>query len=187
VITIAHSQAFRRSCTRLLEVIHGSESTNHELERDKAAEESVSFDVFFRVYSRERSEKRVPTITLKYLHDYDAHVQGESVNRLFSDFSLRVCSDPYPQGVRCQKCLEMGHWSYECKGKRKYLHRSSRTSQLKKALLKQEDDDEYVFVRVLLCVNTLGPVLSSLIYPFKEGRYILNVLLRRRYIRFLKM
>ncbi|EFN66970.1 Zinc finger CCHC domain-containing protein 10, partial [Camponotus floridanus] len=39
-----------------------------------------------------------------------------------------------PQGVRCQKCLEMGHWSYECKGKRKYLHRSSRTSQLKKTL-----------------------------------------------------
>ncbi|KAJ8917220.1 hypothetical protein NQ315_012712 [Exocentrus adspersus] len=39
-----------------------------------------------------------------------------------------------PQGVRCQKCLEYGHWSYECKGKRKYLHRSSRTQQLKKRL-----------------------------------------------------
>lgn len=41
--------------------------------------------------------------------------------------------------MRCQKCLEMGHWSYECKGKRKYLHRCSRTSQLKKALKNQED------------------------------------------------
>ncbi|XP_076258980.1 uncharacterized protein LOC143195591 [Rhynchophorus ferrugineus] len=39
-----------------------------------------------------------------------------------------------PQGVRCQKCLEYGHWSYECKGKRKYLHRSSRTQILKKRL-----------------------------------------------------
>ncbi|XP_018392086.1 PREDICTED: zinc finger CCHC domain-containing protein 10 isoform X1 [Cyphomyrmex costatus] len=48
----------------------------------------------------------------------------------------------YPQGVRCQKCLEMGHWSYECKGKRKYLHRSSRTSQLKKAMIKQENGDD---------------------------------------------
>lgn len=46
--------------------------------------------------------------------------------------------------MRCQKCLEMGHWSYECKGKRKYLHRSSRTSQLKKALQKQQDNIMYV-------------------------------------------
>nr|CAD7196601.1 unnamed protein product [Timema douglasi] len=48
-------------------------------------------------------------------------------------------STAYPQGVRCQKCLEYGHWTYECKGKRKFLHRSSRTSQLKKRLkMKQE-------------------------------------------------
>ncbi|PSN39619.1 hypothetical protein C0J52_13804 [Blattella germanica] len=41
----------------------------------------------------------------------------------------------YPaQGVRCQRCLEYGHWTYECKGKRKYLHRSSRTAQLKKRM-----------------------------------------------------
>lgn len=57
---------------------------------------------------------------------------------------LQICRDPFPQGVRCQKCLEMGHWSYECKGKRKYLHRSSRTSQLKKALQQQQDDNTYV-------------------------------------------
>lgn len=36
--------------------------------------------------------------------------------------------------MRCQKCLEMGHWSYECKGKRKYVHRSSRTTLLRKRL-----------------------------------------------------
>ncbi|CAG5106691.1 Similar to Zcchc10: Zinc finger CCHC domain-containing protein 10 (Rattus norvegicus), partial [Cotesia congregata] len=46
--------------------------------------------------------------------------------------------NPYPQGMRCQKCLEMGHWSYECKGKRKYVHRSSRTVQLNKALKQKE-------------------------------------------------
>uniref|UniRef100_A0A182W165 Zinc finger CCHC domain-containing protein 10 n=1 Tax=Anopheles minimus TaxID=112268 RepID=A0A182W165_9DIPT len=42
----------------------------------------------------------------------------------------------FPKGIRCQKCLEFGHWSYECQGKRKYLHRSSRTQVLKKNLNK---------------------------------------------------
>lgn len=41
----------------------------------------------------------------------------------------------FPNGVRCQKCLEFGHWSYECKAaKRKYVHRTSRTKQLNKNL-----------------------------------------------------
>ncbi|CAG9772501.1 unnamed protein product [Ceutorhynchus assimilis] len=44
-----------------------------------------------------------------------------------------------PQGVRCQKCLEYGHWSYECKGKRKYLHRSSRSQLLKKRIKAVEE------------------------------------------------
>ncbi|KAL1506771.1 hypothetical protein ABEB36_006074 [Hypothenemus hampei] len=43
-----------------------------------------------------------------------------------------------PQGVRCQKCLEYGHWSYECKGERKYLHRTSRTQLLRKRLKAME-------------------------------------------------
>jgi hypothetical protein len=36
--------------------------------------------------------------------------------------------------VRCQKCLEMGHWTYECKGKRKHVDRPTRTDQLKKSI-----------------------------------------------------
>ncbi|XP_056641199.1 zinc finger CCHC domain-containing protein 10 [Diorhabda carinulata] len=44
-----------------------------------------------------------------------------------------------PQGIRCQKCLEYGHWSYECKGKRKYVHRSSRTQILKKRIKTMND------------------------------------------------
>uniref|UniRef100_A0A9L0T5N4 Zinc finger CCHC-type containing 10 n=1 Tax=Equus caballus TaxID=9796 RepID=A0A9L0T5N4_HORSE len=43
------------------------------------------------------------------------------------------------QHVRCQKCLEFGHWTYECTGKRKYLHRPSRTAELKKALREKEN------------------------------------------------
>ncbi|XP_057216222.1 zinc finger CCHC domain-containing protein 10 isoform X2 [Triplophysa rosa] len=43
------------------------------------------------------------------------------------------------QHVRCQKCLEYGHWSYECTGKRKYLYRPSRTTELKKKLKENEN------------------------------------------------
>ncbi|CAG5014691.1 unnamed protein product [Parnassius apollo] len=45
----------------------------------------------------------------------------------------------FPQGIRCQKCLEYGHWSYECKGKRKILVRPSRTQVLKKNLKSKEE------------------------------------------------
>ncbi|CAK1545479.1 unnamed protein product [Leptosia nina] len=45
----------------------------------------------------------------------------------------------FPQGIKCQKCLEYGHWSYECTGKRKVLVRPSRTQLLKKNLKVQED------------------------------------------------
>lgn len=44
------------------------------------------------------------------------------------------------QHVRCQKCLEQGHWSFECTGKRKYLYRPSRTAELKKKLKDKENN-----------------------------------------------
>lgn len=44
----------------------------------------------------------------------------------------------FPQGIRCQKCLEYGHWSYECKNKRKILVRPSRTQVMKKNLKAKE-------------------------------------------------
>ncbi|XP_026761430.1 zinc finger CCHC domain-containing protein 10 [Galleria mellonella] len=48
----------------------------------------------------------------------------------------------FPQGIRCQKCLEYGHWSYECKGKRKILVRPSRTQILKKNLKSNDVKEE---------------------------------------------
>ncbi|XP_028025371.1 zinc finger CCHC domain-containing protein 10-like [Bombyx mandarina] len=45
----------------------------------------------------------------------------------------------FPQGIRCQKCLEFGHWSYECKGKRKILVRPSRTRIMHKNLKAKEE------------------------------------------------
>ncbi|CAH0731761.1 unnamed protein product, partial [Brenthis ino] len=47
----------------------------------------------------------------------------------------------FPQGIRCQKCLEYGHWSYECKGKRKLLVRPSRSQILKKNLKAKQGND----------------------------------------------
>merc|ERR1712137_27277 len=40
--------------------------------------------------------------------------------------------------VRCQKCLEHGHWTYQCQGKRKHLDRPTRTDQLKRSLKTME-------------------------------------------------
>ena len=39
---------------------------------------------------------------------------------------------------RCQKCLEYGHWTYECKNERKYVHRDSRTQTLKRKIQEKE-------------------------------------------------
>lgn len=39
------------------------------------------------------------------------------------------------QGPQCQKCLEKGHWTYDCKGKAKYVSRPSRTKQLQKPIV----------------------------------------------------
>ncbi|XP_047537535.1 zinc finger CCHC domain-containing protein 10 [Vanessa atalanta] len=47
----------------------------------------------------------------------------------------------FPQGIRCQKCLEYGHWSYECKGKRKIPVRPSRSQILKKNLKAKQEND----------------------------------------------
>ncbi|XP_012216249.1 zinc finger CCHC domain-containing protein 10-like [Linepithema humile] len=52
-----------------------------------------------------------------------------------------------PSTIRCQKCLEFGHYSFECKGKRKYLHRPSRTSQLKRAMQKPQDGNTQVYIK----------------------------------------
>lgn len=47
--------------------------------------------------------------------------------------------------AQCQKCLEKGHWTYECTRKRKYVERPSRTQMLEKRIKqiqKQREDEE---------------------------------------------
>ncbi|THD25473.1 Autophagy protein 7 [Fasciola hepatica] len=49
-------------------------------------------------------------------------------------FSAFHSSQSDASQIICQKCLEKGHWTYQCKGKRKYLERESYTIQLDKKL-----------------------------------------------------
>lgn len=47
--------------------------------------------------------------------------------------------------AQCQKCLEKGHWTYQCTRKRKYVERPSRTQLLEKRikqLQKNQEDEE---------------------------------------------
>lgn len=46
----------------------------------------------------------------------------------------------FPNGIRCQKCLQMGHWTYECRDKRKYVQRDSRTKLLDKNLAERTNE-----------------------------------------------
>ncbi|GLH14363.1 Zinc finger CCHC domain-containing protein 10, partial [Gryllus bimaculatus] len=69
----------------------------------------------------------------------------------------------YPPNVRCQKCLEYGHWTYQCQGKRKYLHRSSRTSQLKKRLKLREAGQSQHLLDHLLRSNKAQKRLRSVL------------------------
>ncbi|KAF9942887.1 hypothetical protein BGZ65_001192, partial [Modicella reniformis] len=43
-----------------------------------------------------------------------------------------------PPTQQCQKCLEFGHYTYDCKAERVYKARPTRTQQLKKPIKRQE-------------------------------------------------
>ncbi|TRY58916.1 hypothetical protein DNTS_003123, partial [Danionella cerebrum] len=65
--------------------------------------------------------------------------EGEEMATPMHRLIARRQAEANKQHVRCQKCLEYGHWSYECTGKRKYLYRPSRTAELKKKLKDKEN------------------------------------------------
>ena len=51
---------------------------------------------------------------------------------LYKDSRKKVVQNA--ENYRCQKCLEVGHFTYECKGDRRYVARTSRTVMLKRKL-----------------------------------------------------
>lgn len=55
--------------------------------------------------------------------------------RYLAIFNLSVAfiySQTDAEKHRCQKCLQYGHWTYECQNKRKYVQRESRTKKLQR-------------------------------------------------------
>ena len=53
---------------------------------------------------------------------------------LLKHFLICVLRQQQAGNQRCQKCLQIGHWTYECNNKRKYLQRDSRTAVIKKKI-----------------------------------------------------
>ena len=51
---------------------------------------------------------------------------------LYKDNRKKVVQNA--ENYRCQKCLEVGHFTYECQGDRRYVARTSRTVMLKRKL-----------------------------------------------------
>ena len=51
---------------------------------------------------------------------------------LYKDSRKKVTASS--ENYRCQKCLDVGHFTYECKGERKYVAKTSRTVMLKRRL-----------------------------------------------------
>ena len=51
---------------------------------------------------------------------------------LYKDSRKKVVQSA--ENYRCQKCLEVGHFTYECQGDRRYVARTSRTVILKRKL-----------------------------------------------------
>lgn len=74
-----------------------------------------------------------------------------------------MCCRSYvpPQGIRCQKCLEYGHWTYECKGKRKFADRPTRTTLLKRNLKKDRPASQilskylHTFIIILYAIGNV--------------------------------
>ncbi|KAF9182576.1 hypothetical protein BGZ51_004662 [Haplosporangium sp. Z 767] len=63
------------------------------------------------------------------------HKFGRNTGPKYSVSANRAKAPPTQQ---CQKCLEFGHYTYDCTGERTYKPRPTRTQQLKKPLKRME-------------------------------------------------
>ncbi|CAL9174282.1 unnamed protein product, partial [Musa hybrid cultivar] len=67
----------------------------------------------------------------------------EKAVRLGERKDLKSCVSSYGGTSQCQKCYQVGHWTYECKNERVYISRPSRTQQLKNPKLKMAPSVSY--------------------------------------------
>merc|ERR1712021_22329 len=75
--------------------------------------------------------------------DFDCLTENMSEGKRprWVDVLTRRQKETNKTNVKCQKCLQLGHWSYECTNKRKYLARDSRTKEMKKMMKKKRDEE----------------------------------------------
>lgn len=74
---------------------------------------------------------------------YSAVLTSFDNKNIFYIFRDAQIAKAFPKGIKCQKCLQLGHWSYECKEKRKYVHRVSRTKHLNKKIEEMKESETY--------------------------------------------
>ncbi|XP_064996756.1 uncharacterized protein LOC135586541 isoform X1 [Musa acuminata AAA Group] len=67
----------------------------------------------------------------------------EKAVRLGERKDLKSCVSSSGGTSQCQKCYQVGHWTYECKNERVYISRPSRTQQLKNPKLKMTPSVSY--------------------------------------------
>ncbi|CAL9114852.1 unnamed protein product, partial [Musa textilis] len=67
----------------------------------------------------------------------------EKAVRLGERKDLKSCVSSSGGTSQCQKCYQVGHWTYECKNERVYISRPSRTQQLKNPRLKMTPSVSY--------------------------------------------
>lgn len=62
---------------------------------------------------------------------------GTNKNPLNTLLTFSICSHtPADPNAKCQKCLQKGHWTSDCKGERVYISRPFRTALLKNPSLR---------------------------------------------------
>ncbi|KAG6433952.1 hypothetical protein SASPL_105571 [Salvia splendens] len=62
--------------------------------------------------------------------------------RLGERKDLKSSTSSVASASQCQKCYQMGHWTYECKNERVYISRPSQTQQLKNPKHKSDKESD---------------------------------------------
>ncbi|XP_055333580.1 zinc finger CCHC domain-containing protein 10-like isoform X2 [Paramacrobiotus metropolitanus] len=68
---------------------------------------------------------------------------------ILTKLALTKKSQPAPESIRCQKCLQKGHWTYQCDKPAKYASRPSRTTELKKSVKQLEEEQKIAKLKEL--------------------------------------
>jgi len=75
--------------------------------------------------------KNFTKLSLRQTTHYNAQTMSQFNDKVNISGRSTLSSKIAPSTQQCQKCLEFGHWTYQCKGQRAYNYRPSRTAVMK--------------------------------------------------------